>query len=177
MGILILIFIGIALFHLVYEGIILPSLRFQYRFEYFKLRDDLRDLKFQYGDKLSDAIFNDVDETLSKMIFHIHNISFGLFYKAQRMINKDKELEVYLNKKMELINNCKIDELHKILDKSSILSIKLCVFNQGGWLIYILPIILIAATYKSLYDQFEKIIFFPNKDFERAISQDYIFAS
>jgi hypothetical protein len=55
----------LAVAHFIYNGIILPMIRFSLRVHLFKLRDQLRNLKIRYDVEISDEVFNLVQASIN----------------------------------------------------------------------------------------------------------------
>ena len=63
----------LAGYHLMYESVILPTIRMSVRYKIFKVRDRLRAEKIKKGDELDDSVYRIVEDNLNNALFFLPN--------------------------------------------------------------------------------------------------------
>ncbi|OHX67390.1 hypothetical protein [Flammeovirga pacifica] len=174
MAIGILIFTLFAIFHFVYEGIILPNKRLEYRYKLFALRDQLRVLKSNNEKELNDELFLILDDSISTTIQYLPYFSLSFLRDAEKILNKDDKYIEIVEERKKKFNNCKIEEFHEIKNKLSDYSFDVLAFNSGGWLPIGFPVYLLGKVFHSLAGIFKEmkefsknIPFSSEKEFKR----------
>jgi hypothetical protein len=168
MSTLLWIIIGIALFHWIYEGIILPSLRFSFRCELFELRDALRDLKQKYRNEISDEVFRYLQGSINNGLVLLPITDLRIIYAA-RAIERDESLISRLEKREAAISNCKVKEIQEIKNKLGIISIKAFVANTAGSFVYIVPVLYLWHFSHRIFGSIKKLVLIPEQEIEKAM--------
>jgi len=169
MIILFWIITGIAVYHLIYQGIILPSIRLRLRYELFSLRDKLRALKTDLGESFDDNVFTYMQDSINGSIKLIALIDFSSIVSAEKRFRGDLELRDEIKKKQELIDNCPINKVKEISLRNAELLTDAVVYNAGGWFIYIVPVLLGVVCYKKIKSFVTDIVLFPEKEMNKFI--------
>lgn len=153
-NILILI-IFLALIHFIYEGIILPSLRLAFRYRLFKYRDELRSLKYENREELSNDVYVALQGYINNAIKILPQFDVITTYKARILIEKDKRLIEFIKQQNSLIDNTSIGEIKNIRDKT----IRVCAYaffaNTAMLIMYLLPIFILAALVDYIKSNFK----------------------
>lgn len=163
---LIFIFLGLTLLHFIYESIILPSVRLHLRYKLFCLRDELRLLKHDMQDEISDEIYRTVEVTINNAISILPYIDFVRLAMAR---NSGPDIKKKAEKKAHLVNSCKVDEVKRIFSRS--LHIMFCAFlaNIGAWFVYVVPIALVVACFQKIFSLVKEIVSLPESDLNKII--------
>ena len=133
-----------------WEGIIAPSIRLEIRYELFKMRDAIRRLKIEYGDQFSNELFDTLQHTINNEIGLLHHATIGDFYKAYKKYGNKEQLPAEIEKLEQLIKDCPISEVRDIWTRSVAALVIAFIVNTGGWLIYIVPIIITLVSLNSI---------------------------
>lgn len=140
---LVIIFI-LSIYHIYYECIIALSERQNLRYELFKLRDNLRMIKINEGDKYKDDVFYTLDLMLSKAISDIRIFNVFNFLQFLILEKKDYKLHSSHTQVLEKLNQCNIKEVKEIERELNEKIFKAIAINNGGLLPYIIaPFIII----------------------------------
>ncbi|MFY0631111.1 MAG: hypothetical protein JXR05_12070 [Flavobacteriaceae bacterium] len=154
------ILLGLALWHFAYESVIAPSIRFELRFKYFKLRDELRCINFQELSKEGKKAVDTLDELICYLINSNSSITFGNYM----LLKKNKSDEEILE------NSNSFDTILKEADNNRIIEIekelrglasKALLVNHGSWGLYLaIPITLLFVTFifKAYYTSLKNFI-------------------
>ena len=146
MTIIFILFICATYWHYVYESIIAPNLRMKLRYQFFKLRDELRFLKVTKSNELSNQLYSQVEDTLNFSIQHLSLLSLTNIRIILNKYQSDEKFKAETDTKMNLISNSKLDEIKKIDLDIVKLYVKALLINSGGWAIYTIPLMIIFAT-------------------------------
>lgn len=164
MTVLFFIFVALAIFHFVWEGIIAPSTRLEIRYELFKLRDRLRRLKIECNDQIPDELFGILQRSINTEIRMLHNADIASLYEANKKFGDDKELLAEMNKIEKLIEECPIAEVKEIRDKSIWVLFVGFLVNCGGWAIYIIPMFIVLLSYGTVKLLIKKLVGLSDND-------------
>jgi hypothetical protein len=157
MAILIYILFFATIFHFVYESILLPSWRLELRYKLFALRDEARQLKFKYTAELSDDVFLHVQHSINTSISLLPHMTPSLIADAKREFDTNPHLQRVIEKRTELLDSCKIQEVRDVMDKAAKYSLTALTLNIGGWFLYLSPIFLIVIPIMFFVGAFKKL--------------------
>jgi hypothetical protein len=143
------IFVGLVIFHFFWEGIIAPSVRMEIRYELFKMRDSIRMLKIQHDEKFDDQLFYSLQRMLNHGIALLHHATIMDFYRIYKNTDPHK-LEINVERQEKLIRDCPISEVQDIWKRTVGITVLALIVNSGGWLVYIVPPILLWFGYSSV---------------------------
>lgn len=145
MDILFLVLVGLAGFHFLYEGVILPTIRLRLRYKLFELRDKLRRLKIERGDNLSDEVFSQLQDSINNTICFLHTINLETLKRLHRAIDSDQSLRKEMEKRRNVIETCPLKEVREIDQQHFIVILSVLTGTFGGWVIYVLPPIMVYS--------------------------------
>lgn len=140
------IFVILVVFHFIYDGIIAPSLRHEIRLELFELRDRLRMLKIEHNEQLSDELFAELQDTINKQIRILHEINILGVIEAIQFSRNNNEMDAEIRNFETLLNNCELEEIKDISNKTAFAFMKAIAANSGGWAIFVIPVALIGLV-------------------------------
>ena len=156
----ILIFLGI--WHFFYESVLAASLRHGYRYDFFELRDNLRNLKINNSlSEKDEKIYKLLDNSICNMIDSMSIISLGNYFRLKKAIDKNEKVKQSIertSKFIETADNSKLLEIDKEIQN---LGGKVLIINNGGWFaILLIPVfILFVVIFFSLqFDRLNKLL-------------------
>lgn len=167
----ILIFLGI--WHFFYESVLAPSLRHGYRYDFFELRDRLRNLKIDGNlSQKDEKIYKILDNSICTMIDQMSIISLGNYVRLKQAIDKNDKVKKSIEKTRNFIDSSDSKELIRIEKEIQNLGSKTLIINNGGWFPILLGPVFILFVIAFFSLQFDKL----NKGIE-LISSRLIYSS
>lgn len=173
-AVLFLVFIGLVIFHFWWDAIIAPSARMELRYELFRMRDELRRLKIDHPQELDDEVFDTFQHILNKEIRFLHQATIGALFLAYRKYKDDPSIEENFQRFEKLIDESQFEEIKNIDENSAVVTGVALVVNSGGWLIYVIPALLLAVSFGTIQMIAKKLLvglsekevrtIFPDKD-------------
>lgn len=153
-----IIFTGfVAVWHLVYEAILLPSKRQDIRFQLFALRDRLRNFKSEHPKQCGDDTFHMLDDSMSWYMDNLHKLTFSFLHETHRKLDTDDGFKTKVERRTRVLEQCELSEYKDIRARANHLLMETFIVNAGGWFIYLVPIALglvvkdkIVATIKAV---------------------------
>lgn len=167
---IILLFIILVIWHFIYQAILLPTLRLRLRFELFKIRDKVRKLKIDEKEVFSDEAYYFTENSVNSLLQNLHFIEFSTLVEAKKFFNSNKKASERIEKIEEVFSNCasnKVSEIHNDISTVFILTL---FANSGSWIIYIVPIVLIALTFGGIKRLVEKMLFLSDGDYDKILT-------
>lgn len=168
---LILLILFVATFHFVYEGIVAPSLRLKLRNKLFALRDELRNLKVEGLERADEEAFWLVHEGINAYINRLPHLTVYGRHKAMAAYREDAELRARVEKRVEVLTNCKNGSITDVLERVTLVVEEAFIVNMGGTFIYIVPAAMLIATLGSLKALAKSLVLTPEKDARRVVPQ------
>lgn len=145
---LIVIFVIIALWHIIYEAVLLPIIRMHMRYKLFALRDKLRRLKIEHIYEFDDSVYNIVEENINNAINLLPLYTISFLKKIKNVVAHHPEMIKKIQNRVKKVESCEIEEVNKIARSSIKYANQTLIYNTGGWIIYFLPIIFILGIFK-----------------------------
>lgn len=152
----ILLFLGI--WHFFYESVLASSLRHGYRYDFFELRDKLRNLKIENQLSSKDEkIYQLLDNSICNMIDSMSIISLANYFRLKKAIDKNEKVKKSIEKTSHFVETADNNTLLEIDKEIQKLGSKVLIINNGGWfVILVVPIfVLFIIIFFSL--QFERL--------------------
>ena len=158
-----------SLWHFVYESILAPTMRFNKRNDLFKIRDRIRNLiisnTLTNQDKDSAQV---IDESICIILKKLNILNFITLIKVIRTLEKNRELKKSVEmseNEIGLAVNQDIVDIFK--DVCNIVG-KIILINNGAWIIYIIPAIIVWAVFSVLKFLVSKLVVsIPRQDIEK----------
>jgi len=136
-----------ALWHFVYESIILPNFRLKFRYELFRVRDAIVMHEYKNGRSSSlNILYNSINTSLKYM----HSFNLYDLMKSIQFISNNKEALKQVEKRRELIDN---SDPHVKMLSEEITKINSAVFslNLGSWIPLVIPAYCLIDVIKRLF--------------------------
>ena len=150
MSYLIAALIVIAILHLLFESIIAPSVRMKLRFELFSLRDDLRRLKADRDPSVSNRQFECLQESINVLIGVLHRFDGATLVAVEYELRRNPLLRTQVDARARILDGCTSRRARAIRARSVQLATAALAVNSGGWLIYVLPLLLLVVGYSRV---------------------------
>ena len=152
------VIIIIAILHFIYQSIILPTIKEQISYRLFTLRDEVRLLAYKQKGELNEEIFDYLESTINNSINFIPFISFKFLADAQELVNKNRQLQIIIEKNKELLRKYSTDEIRTFENRKLQLLKNTLVFNTLGLFIYVVPVVILTAFLFGTYSKLKKSI-------------------
>ncbi len=160
----------VTAYHFVWEAILAPSFRLGLRFELFRLRDELRWLHHKDPDDCTEEIFRCIQGSINNGIRLLPKTDFALLRSVDRAIAEDSGLKKRIEKRRELIEACINPEIREFERRISSVTRRALVVNTGGWIIYLIPVVLAAVCFgwvKRFVGKLRDALLVPEKELNR----------
>lgn len=163
MEILLLALVGIAVWHFVYEAIIAPSLRMVLRHKMFRLRDQVRRLRAESPDEVSEEVFDVMQGLINNGITLVHQINFVVLFR----VKNSEPIDSLIERRNQLIKDCPKEEIHEI--RKSVANLLAVAFgiNHGGWAIYIVPVLVISLFANTIWNGIKATAILPDEEIDK----------
>lgn len=168
---LILVLIGIAMYHFVYEGVIAPSIRVSLRNRLFVIRDELRSINIAGIKKCDEQAFWVVHEGINSYINRLPYLTLRGRAAAMTAYREDSELRSRVEKRVELLTACEDKRITDLLARASAVVEEAFIVNMGGTFIYIVPLAVLAMSLDGLRNLAKKLVLTPERDTLRVVPQ------
>jgi hypothetical protein len=162
-----LILTALALVNLLYERVLSPSFRFSLRLRLFALRDELRELKITHGGKIDNELFRTLQGSINATINRLASIDLRLLTEAHIAFEHDAELRKYAEDKEALLEACALEEVRRIREKHIKLMMLTLTVNSGGWVPYVIPVVLGLVFARSTTTLIRKTFALPEADLNK----------
>lgn len=151
MSTFIVVLFFLSLFHFVYDGIILPSVRMNLRNQLFLERDKLREMLIQNGIAKTDTEFFDfLHDGINFYLNRLHILNIVFYYSYYKEIVKNEELRGIIEKRSQLADHSNNKELKKIYNSVNLVLSKAFVFNALTFTLVLFPVALIVLILKTV---------------------------
>lgn len=156
----IFIIIGLlAMFHLFYESVILPTIRMSLRYRLFALRDKLRMIQILRSGGLNDSVFRIVEDNINNAIALLPQITVSHLISANQIFEQNQKLKNSVDARVKKVETCEIDEIRAIAKEVTSHITTCFVWNAGGWLIYLFPVFVILFFYNAIKEISQELVF------------------
>jgi hypothetical protein len=109
-----------------------PSFRLQLRFELFRMRDELRNLKMRRND-LDDKHFLYLQDSINTLIANLVRFDAATLTRIDLELQRDSELRARTEARCKVMDDCAVAEARRIRRKCNIVGVKALAVNSGGW--------------------------------------------
>ena len=173
------VFLVVTLYHFVYESILAPSMRLKLRFELFVLRDRVRKLKIENYESFKDKHFYYLQDSLNNLIALLARFDCATLARIEAEMKRHPEMRRRAEERSRTLDDCDLEEAREIRCESLKLASKALAVNSGGWLVYILPPLAVAAAWfglssyvSSFKRRIKAVIAIPQSDIRRVAPED-----
>ncbi|MEO8516555.1 MAG: hypothetical protein ABI426_07420 [Flavobacterium sp.] len=147
MATLFFILVIAAIFHFIYESILLPMLRLELRYKLFGLRDQLRHLKSENTESISDNVFYLLEETICTTINRLPYLSISSRVDATREFETNPTFRKRVEDRVNLLRSCDNTEVKQITKGIADISFYTFILNAGGWIYILVPLLIVVLIF------------------------------
>ena len=155
------ILIVLAVWHFVYETILLPSIRWNLRNELFALRDRLRNVVIE-KQKYDKTVFDLVHNVLNNYINRLHWVDLRFEFKFREILKNNPAIRKEVEQNLQKIEESKNQEIKAVFNQTKSILCRAFAANIGGFLFY-LPLVFIVFSIEKLLSIILKTILAPTK--------------
>lgn len=138
----------LAIWHFLYESIILPTLRMKLRYQLFECRDQL--VRLNTGNSIDNDVFDTLYYSINSTISRLPYITLSLVWESKVLLRDNKRLREKISKRKKMIDNCNNNNIKEIDMQAAEITLKALVANSGAWIIYTLPFILLIFIFSAI---------------------------
>ena len=152
------IILTLVIWHYFYDSVISPSLRHGLRYNFFSLRDKLRNIKIE--NELSsndDKIFGILDNSISHMISSMSFINYANYLIIKKRYNENTLIKKELKEINQIMSNAENNELIEIDRNMNKLGARALIYNHGALLPYILIFLIPILLFLFFTIQFDRL--------------------
>lgn len=151
MAIAIYIFFLLAVFHLIWEGILAPSFRSFIASKLRRIRDRIVDLKIQHPEEFSNTLFKELENSIGHVSENLSEYTISRVVSEQSRL-RDKTTQKRVDALNSQVESCPIQEVKKLFDESSdMVLVSAVISGLGGWIAYALPFLFIGICLGYLF--------------------------
>lgn len=183
MAILLFILFILAIYHLIYESIIMPSIRLKLRYDLFEWRDKLIYIQCTKS-VMSEKDFNLIHSYINTAINRLPYYSLSLFFRVKKDIERNPSLKKQVEHHSNAINAIQNKDVQEIIRGVNKTTMKAFFGSFGTWALYLTPILIVLilllfcigsmlSLWNTCSNSILALIYTPNKDFQNATC-DYI---
>jgi hypothetical protein len=152
----------LAVWHFVYESILLPANRLHLRNRLFMVRDELRRLKIDGQVSEDDQkVYDNIHEGINVFLGKMPQVTFSAVVSLVVAKNHDENLKRRLESRRLEIANCKNEKIKAVSEKTNSILFDALLYNSGGWFMYIVPIAVCVACVQSVKKIFSESLVAP----------------
>lgn len=162
---------GLAVWHFVYESILLPTILLNIQFKLFKLRDELREIKIEQGPCFSDDVFSLLDSSINKVIHIVPALTVATIAQANIALSQNPELRQRIAERRAKIESCSIERVRALDTEVSSLFVSVYVANSGAWIIYCIPVLVFKLCYRRIVAGIQSLAYSSNNQIAQPFLQ------
>ena len=148
----------LIIIHLLYQEVFLHTLRLKLKYDFYGLRDQLRQLRQEQRGKLGNKQYKLLEDMINNSIKYISNFRLGNFIRVIKMVNNDPDIIRKIDQDIVELDKCKLIEFNRILiETTKTTGLAFCV-NNAMLLFYMLPIIIMLFLAILVKKGFSKIL-------------------
>lgn len=166
----------LPLWHFIYEGILMPAIRFKLRLELFKIRDTIRRIKIDGGDDIPEAAFSYAERNVNQIVNILKFVDPFVLDEAKRHLANDPQLATRIEQARAEFTQTASEELQEQYRKAIRVGVTASCINSGGWVIYLLPLVLPCMFASHLVKTVAMMASAPPHEIEKMIPSDVGFA-
>ena len=146
-----------AAIHFIYESILAPSLRMDLRFELLDLGDELRVIEQKHPEHANRRCFSDLRESLEGLLAALDRLGIVALLEVERESRRNRGARLEIEARAASLDHCDIPEVRDIRARSVRIAIRAVAINNGGLILYTLPLVLALLAYSRMRELFLRL--------------------
>lgn len=163
---LIVVLVVLAVWHYLYESIILPAIHTSLRNKFFALRDELRQVVID-DNSVDEAAFEIAHVGVNTAINSVDALDLAMYAKLTHRFNNDAAFRERVEARVRVIEDTKSHQIRSIVKRANENLRDVWFYNAGGWLIYIVPIAFAILLGKSIMKSSKELLSLTETDAAR----------
>jgi hypothetical protein len=155
---------AISVFHMLYERAIAPTLRMSLRHRLFSLRDEVRAMQATGVAAEDEEALWYVHEGINHFLDRLQCLSIQSRFLAERAYQTEAVLRARVDSRIAQMTRCKDPNVQRVFRDASRIVRMAFVVNMGGWLIYLVPLLVLVFTVGKLTKVASFLILAPGPD-------------
>lgn len=147
----IFLLIVLAGYHFVYESILAPSSRLALRIELLALRDRLGNLRMEHAGEFEDRHFQPLQDSINTLIVLLPRFGISTLVCVESEIKRNPELRRLAEARTLILDDCRFEDARQVRRASLEIASRALAINAGGWFVYVVPGMLVVATYLAAH--------------------------
>jgi hypothetical protein len=139
-----------AVWHFVYQAIVLPGIHVKQRNSLFELRDRLRSYHFERSDRAHEAAFQVAQDGINNAINSVEVLGLDMRIRIQRLRAESPKFRELIEKRNNVLKAANCAEIDAVVKEANAVMRDIFVFNSGGWTIYVIPVFLCMIFYQKI---------------------------
>ncbi|RMF20643.1 MAG: hypothetical protein D6765_16675 [Bacteroidetes bacterium] len=147
LSLIVVMLLLLSVFHFVYEFLVAPTLLQSASFELFKLRDEIRRRKIRGEDRFAEETYFFLEDSLNSAIDNLQCFTLSFFLESRKKLRTSENLRHQLEEMGRLLEeDPQAQAAYESLLRTTL---KAFAINSGGWLPYLLPIVVLAWIFNQ----------------------------
>lgn len=139
-----------AIWHFVYQAILLPGIHSKQRNRLFALRDRLRTFHFEASDRKHEVAFQVAQDGINNAIHSVEVLGLEMQLRIMRLHEQNPEFRELIEKRKNALRAANCAEIDEIVKEANAVMQDIFVFNSGGWMVYVVPVFLCMIFYEKI---------------------------
>ncbi len=156
----------LTVWHYLWDGILAPSFRAQYRFELFALRDRVRSMRC--AGEIDSAHFRFLEDSLNTAVQILPAITMSALSESRRAIQADAALGRRIDERLAYIEQSPNPEVRELFGQAARVIYRAFMTNSGGWYIFLIPALAITIPVNAVSTLVEKLVALTVNDVSKA---------
>lgn len=147
---LLIILLILSAWHFVYEAILLPGYRMRLRNELFALRDTVRNLHLERGSRELSPELELLHDGINYYLTRLHRITPTVVLQIEAAYRQNEDIRATIDARRRLIEQADDSRIREISQHINTVISQALVANIGGWMIYIIPVVIAISLFSWL---------------------------
>ena len=157
MGFLLLVLLISAVFHYVYESIVAPEMRGKLSSQLRQLLNELRVVEGKHPEHANRRCFRDLGESLEGLLATLDRFGVVVVLLIERESRSNPAGRRDVEARMASLDQCDIPDVRRIRAQSMRIAMRAVAINNGGLLLYTLPVALALYACSSVRERFSRL--------------------
>lgn len=167
MSTLIVIIFWLAVWHFLCEGIVTPSARMILRNRLFVLRDQVRHIHIERGGNSMAPDIVLLHDGINRFLPRLKQITPLLLLDIDAAYRTDPEVRATVDARQQIIESAADPRIREIVSQTNKILADAMIANTAGWMIYLLPIVLVFVCFSRLTHLAAELFVTPSSTLDR----------